>query len=183
MGNGGEKETRQLEQEAKQIATQLPAGYQDAYFQLVLHPITAINNLHQLYYYTALNRHSAKYNLAIANRYADSAKMKFENDSLITLQYHQINHGKWNHMMSQTHIGYTYWQQPPFNKLPGLTYLDAPEEDNLVHIDTFAKTSAALIPGETSGNQFYQYSGYVSMDAANYTRAIKQQRHHLDRPS
>jgi hypothetical protein len=166
------RETKQLELDAKQIASQLPAGYQDAFFQLVLHPITAVNNLHQLYYYTALNRHSAKYNLAIANRYADSAKQHFENDSLITLQYHRINHGKWDHMMSQTYIGYTYWQQPPFNKLPELIYPDAPEEDKLVHIDTFAKTSKALIPSGAKGNQFYQYSGYVSMDAAHYTRAV-----------
>ncbi len=26
---------------------------------------------------------------------------------------HQIADGKWDHMMDQTHIGYTYWQQPP----------------------------------------------------------------------
>ncbi len=74
--------------------------------------------------------------------------------------------------MSQTHIGYTYWQQPLVNKLPELAYLDAPEEDNLVHIDTFAKTSKELIPSGAKGNLFYQYSGYVSMDAAHFTQAV-----------
>ena len=45
------------------------------------------------------------------------------NDSLITLQYHQLNNGKWNHMMDQTHIGYTYWQQPPRQKMPDVKYI------------------------------------------------------------
>ncbi|QEC45832.1 glycosyhydrolase [Pseudobacter ginsenosidimutans] len=166
------EETGKLEKETKAIAAQLPATYRDAFFQLVLHPISAVNNLYQLYYYTALNQHHAKYNLAIANRYADTAKQHFENDSLISLQYHRINNGKWNHMMSQTHIGYTYWQQPPFNKIPALKYLEAPEEEKLISIDTFAKTSKELIPAGFSGNQFYQYSGYVSMDAAHYSNAV-----------
>ena len=166
------EETGKLEKETKAIAAQLPAAYQDAFFQLVLHPISAVNNLYQLYYYTALNQHHAKYNLAIANRYADTAKQHFENDSLISLQYHRINNGKWNHMMSQTHIGYTGWQQPPFNKIPALKYLEAPEEEKLISIDTFAKTSKALIPDGVSGNQFYQYSGYVSMDAAHFSKAV-----------
>ncbi len=165
-------ETGKLEKEAKAIAAQIPAEYQDAFFQLVLHPIMAVNNLYQLYYYTALNHHHAKYNLAIANRYADTAKQHFENDSLISLQYHRINNGKWDHMMSQTHIGYTYWQQPPFNKIPSLEYLEAPEEEKLISIDTFAKTSKELIPDGVSGNLFYQYSGYVSMDAAHYSKAV-----------
>ena len=166
------EETGKLEKEAKEIAKKLPTEYQDAYFQLVLHPIMAVNNLHQLYYYTALNQHYAKYNLAIANRYADTAKQHFENDSLITLQYHRINNGKWNHMMSQTHIGYTYWQQPPSNKIPSLKYLETPVEEKLVSIDTFAKTSKELIPAGITGNHFYQYSGFVSMDAAHYSQAV-----------
>jgi hypothetical protein len=34
--------------------------------------------------------------------------------------------GKWDHMMDQTHIGYTYWQQPPVNKMPDIKTLDWP---------------------------------------------------------
>ena len=31
-----------------------------------------------------------------------------------------MSDGKWNHMMDQTHIGYTYWQQPEKNSMPEL---------------------------------------------------------------
>jgi hypothetical protein len=33
--------------------------------------------------------------------------------------------GKWRKMMSQTHIGYTYWQQPPTNVIPATTVVKA----------------------------------------------------------
>jgi hypothetical protein len=28
--------------------------------------------------------------------------------------------GKWNHMMDQTHIGYTFWNQPSRNAMPAV---------------------------------------------------------------
>ena len=33
---------------------------------------------------------------------------------------HTLADGKWDHMMDQTHIGYTYWQQPPTNIMPAV---------------------------------------------------------------
>jgi len=32
---------------------------------------------------------------------------------------HTLANGKWSHMMDQTHIGYTYWQEPPSNAMQG----------------------------------------------------------------
>ena len=34
--------------------------------------------------------------------------------------------GKWNHMMDQTHIGYTYWQQPVRNAMPAVQEIQVP---------------------------------------------------------
>src|SRR4029077_18237108 len=34
-----------------------------------------------------------------------------------------MSDGKWNHMMDQTHIGYTYWQQPEKNSMPELKHV------------------------------------------------------------
>jgi len=34
--------------------------------------------------------------------------------------------GKWNHMMSQTHIGYTYWQEPKVQVMPTVKMIDVP---------------------------------------------------------
>jgi hypothetical protein len=35
--------------------------------------------------------------------------------------------GKWAHMMDQTHIGYTYWQQPDINSMPEVKTIAVPE--------------------------------------------------------
>ncbi len=32
--------------------------------------------------------------------------------------------GEWNHMMDQTHISYTYWQQPEKDVLPEVKHID-----------------------------------------------------------
>lgn len=163
---------QQLQILAEDIATRLPPPYQDAFYQLVLHPVTAVANLHEMYYYTALNHEAYANKWEQANEYADSVKSKYLNDSLISVRYHQINNGKWNHMMSQTHIGYTYWQQPPFNKMPAVHYLQPSEIKKKEIIDTIGYSTAGMIPKHRKGNYFYQFSGYISMGAAHYTSAV-----------
>jgi hypothetical protein len=50
---------------------------------------------------------------------AARAEHLFARDSELCYEYNKIlSGGKWNHMMDQTHIGYTYWQQPAENKMP-----------------------------------------------------------------
>jgi hypothetical protein len=75
-------------------------------------------------------------------------------------------------MMDQTHIGYTYWQEPRFNKMPRVTYIsDNSQKDESVKIDVKDKTSKGLIPRNSKGNIFYEKNGYVSIEAANYSKA------------
>ena len=91
----------------------------DAFFELVVTSCKSLKaNLQNLYTSVAWNRSLAKERLAEVNEYADNAKQFYINDSLISLQYNSIANGKWNHMMDQTHIGYTYWQQPPRQVMP-----------------------------------------------------------------
>jgi hypothetical protein len=125
IGNFGEFETvvedyNKLLARAEKINQNLPAAYKDAFFQLVLHPVKACANLNDMYLNVALNKQDYRFKFPTTNEYADKANQLYANDSLITLQYHQLNNGKWNHMMSQTHIGYTYWQQPPLQKMPAV---------------------------------------------------------------
>ncbi|WP_394353886.1 hypothetical protein [Spirosoma taeanense] len=108
---------------AEAINDLLPASYKDACFQLVLHPIKACANLNAMYYYVALNKEAYGHRWSEANGYADKVKELYARDSIITRKYHQLNGGKWNHLMSQTHIGYTYWQQPPAQNMPAVQYL------------------------------------------------------------
>src|SRR5690606_29865319 len=55
---------------------------------------------------------------AATNDWAMRAQALFENDAALTDAYHSLGDGKWNHMMKQTHIGYTDWQEPASNVMP-----------------------------------------------------------------
>lgn len=159
---------------AEKTGNELPAEYKDAYFELVLHPVKACSNLLQLYTTVAWNHWFASQDWVIANKLADKAKQLYIKDSLISLEYNQkIAGGKWNHMMDQTHIGYTYWQQPPFNKMPEVRYVPADsarEQATLIGAKNI--TAQELVPAGFKGNGFYEQDGYVSIEADHYSRAI-----------
>jgi len=105
----------------------MPAPYKDAYYQLVLHPVEACANLNELYYNTALNKLYAAQGRADANFTAERVKQLFAKDAEISNYYNKVlAGGKWDHMMDQTHIGYTYWQQPPVDKMPDVKTLGLP---------------------------------------------------------
>ncbi|MFC2089597.1 glycosyl hydrolase 115 family protein [Bacteroidota bacterium] len=104
----------------------------DAYFQLVLFPVQACANLNELYYAAALNRRYAEEGRAATNLMADRVEELFARDAELTRQYHEdLAGGKWKHMMSQTHIGYTYWQEPRENNMPDVSRIDLPEEASM----------------------------------------------------
>ncbi len=162
----------ELLKKATAIGKALPAADQDAYFQLVLHPVKACANLHELYYNVALNKAAHANGLPGANVYADKVKALYANDSVITAQYHHLNNGKWNHMMSQTHIGYTNWQQPARQSMPAVKYMTGADASRLPD-GGMKDVATASIPEGVKGNVFYQQeqSG-VSIAADHYTRAI-----------
>ncbi len=158
---------------AESINSKLAPEYRGAFFQLVLHPVKASANLQNLYTAVAWNKKLASQKLLLANDYADKAKAYYLNDSLITLAYHQLNNGKWNHMMSQTHIGYTNWQQPAFNKMPTVVYVS---KDSAVKEKGFIAqpipSAENKIPAAAKGNLFYENDGYVSIEADHFTRVV-----------
>ncbi len=65
------EEYNELLKKATAIGKALPAASQDAYFQLVLHPVKACANLHEMYYNVALNKAANANGLPGANVYAD----------------------------------------------------------------------------------------------------------------
>ncbi|MCG7860693.1 hypothetical protein MD537_27175, partial [Flavihumibacter sediminis] len=72
-------------------------------------------------------------------------------------------------MMSQTHIGYTYWQQPPVNKIPNLKPLP-PGTDYQTLSDTLIQIAKAPFPENLNYPAFFEFNGVVSMEAANFSR-------------
>jgi hypothetical protein len=117
----------QLLSEAERIGKDLPKSYQDAYYQLVLHPVKASATLNELYVTAGRNRLYARQGRAATNSLADRVKTLFERDAQITRFYNDtLAGGKWMHMMDQTHIGYTYWQQPNQNTMPKVETVSVP---------------------------------------------------------
>lgn len=116
-----------LRERAERLATRMPTESKDAYYQLVLHPILANSNQHELYVTTGLNRLYATQGRASTNDLADRVRQLFDRDAEISAYYNtQLSGGKWSHMMDQTHIGYTYWQEPPRNVMPRVDIIHLP---------------------------------------------------------
>jgi hypothetical protein len=120
-----------LQTEAERIYKLIPPAYKDAFFELVLYPVKACANLNALYVTAAKNHLFASQGRSETNLLADSVKKLFERDSLLSHEYNSLGGGKWNHMMDQTHIGYTYWQQPPVQTIPSTKRIPVPEKASM----------------------------------------------------
>ncbi|MGV3764746.1 MAG: glycosyl hydrolase 115 family protein [Chitinophagaceae bacterium] len=165
-----------LLKEAETIAAALPAQHYDAFFQLVLHPVKASANLNEMYLNVARNREAASNKWIEANEYAEKARRCYEKDSLITIEYHQLNNGKWNKMMSQTHIGYRSWQEPRRQQIPELKFV-AKEEAVKKPMMGVKDVQVAVVPKGTKGYVFYEEEGKgVSINADHFTmsRSVKE---------
>ncbi|KQQ45145.1 glycosyl hydrolase [Duganella sp. Leaf126] len=120
-------EFRAIADRAEKIAAQLPAAQRDAFFQLVQYPAQASAVVTELYATAGRNRLHAVQGRTSTNDLALRARSLFAQDAELMRRYHQeISGGKWNHMMSQTHLGYTYWNQPPRNVMPAVSEVQAP---------------------------------------------------------
>jgi len=166
-------EFEKLLADAENINSKITAEYKDAYFELVLHPVKALSTLIQLYTTIEKNKLAAKNFQSNTNQLADLANQLYKKDSLISVQYHQISKGKWNHMMDQTHIGYTYWQQPENNKMPEVIYLNKEViRPTIAAIKEHNISAKSIIPKNSKGNVFFEQNGYISINAENYSNAI-----------
>jgi hypothetical protein len=143
---------RDLLVDAMRLYYLLPGEYRDAFDQLVLFPINACCNLYEMYFAVARNKYFAGKSDPEANRWADKVKACFERDSVLTHHYNQvIAGGKWNHIMDQVRIGYTYWQQPERSVMPRVEYVaEKPESGEKI---------------------FLEKDGYVSIEAGHYARS------------
>ncbi len=117
---GASQDYGQLSRRTDSIRKALPRAYDAAWFQLVEHPVKAGANLYDLYTHVAMNHRINPEHWELADSEAAAAKADFVTDKALSAQYNGLLGGKWNHMMDQTHIGYTGWQQPDADVMPGL---------------------------------------------------------------
>jgi len=151
-------------------------AYGAAWFQLVEYPVKASANLYSLYNFAALNHKAAAENSAFANTEADSARAAFDLDRKLRDQYHALEGGKWNHMMDQTHISYTGWQQPDIDVVPELKTVDAALAHNedpdkrAIHITYSYGGKERPEPKPT--RTFAEQDGAVAIEAEHFARKI-----------
>ena len=114
-------EMKSLVEKAESIYQQLPKAKKAAFYQLVLHPVKASATVTQLYIATGRNHLYASQGRANTEDYAARARELFQLDADLEQYFHtELSDGKWNHFMSQPHIGYTHWNNPPADTLPVL---------------------------------------------------------------
>ncbi len=121
-----------IARQAHTIYEKLPKAYKPAFYQLVLYPVETSANLNELYVTVAKNRLYAKQGRAMTNELGARAKLLFIKDSLLSHFYNKVmENGRWDHMMDQTHIGYTNWQEPPHNNMPKTDSISIPKEADM----------------------------------------------------
>ncbi len=113
--------------EAEKIYKKLPSEYKNAYYQLILFPTVACANINEMHFTVGKNYLYARQGRAATNIMAQGAKKLFAKDAELTEYFHtKMAGGKWNHMMSQSHIGYTTWDNPPQNIMPPVKEITIP---------------------------------------------------------
>ncbi|MBE6259608.1 MAG: glycosyhydrolase [Prevotella sp.] len=141
-----------LEAEALRQYLTLQPEYRDAYQQIILFPVQAMSNLHQMYYAVAMNHYLAKQHATEANLWAQRARDAFRRDSLLCAAYnHDVAGGKWNGMMVQKHIGYRSWNDDfPADRMPAVETVEE----------------------KAGGYTFAMKNGFVAIEAEHYHQAV-----------
>ena len=130
-------EWRALEQRVDALAGTLPEDQRAAFFELVQYPADASATVNEMYVAAARNAFYAKQGSALANDFATETRRLFARDAELSDQYnHKLLNGRWDHMMDQTHIGYTFWNEPPLNTMPAVTEVQVPTRGSLALLET-----------------------------------------------
>ncbi len=124
-------EWRQLKTRAEAMAVTLSPARQVAFFQLVQHPIEACTIVNELQIAAGQNRLYAAQGRASTNTMATRVRELFAADAALQQRWDKLKDGKWRHLMDQTHLGYTSWQQPVRNVMPAVSEIQVPEVGEL----------------------------------------------------
>ncbi|HLX24399.1 MAG TPA: glycosyl hydrolase 115 family protein [Usitatibacter sp.] len=131
--NYREAETRVSEfndvaERARQIAEDLAPEYRDAFYELVFYPARAAAVVNEINVTAGLNRLYASQGRATTNEVARYVRGLFTLDAKLASHYNlDLAGGKWAGMMTQTHLGYTTWSDPPRNVMPAISEIQVPK--------------------------------------------------------
>ena len=156
----------QLALDAEALGKKLPQNLHDAWFQLLGYPIKAMANLYDMYYAQAVNQRLAKKGDPLANGWAKRVEDCFKKDAELADEYHQMNGGKWNHMMDEQYIGYKSWMSPEKKIMPEVKRVEA-AAPAAIKLPTPAYITYYQPKGTPT---FVARDGYVSIEAEHFTR-------------
>ena len=156
----------QLALDADALGKKLPQNLHDAWFQLLGYPIKAMANLYDMYYAQAMNQRLAKKNDPMANGWARRVEECFKKDAALANEYHQLNGGKWNHMMDEQYIGYKSWMSPEKKIMPEVKRV----EGNATAAITLPNPAYITYNHPKVSPSFVAKDGYVSIEAEHFTR-------------
>jgi Glycosyl hydrolase family 115/Gylcosyl hydrolase family 115 C-terminal domain len=140
-------EWNSLAEKADEIYRQLPENQRDSFFELVLYPTKASAIVSKLYITVGKARLYASQHRASARDLVAQAHLLFQEDADLSAYYnHALARGKWNHMMDQTHIGYTSWNEPEKNAMPAVSEIDVPQ---VAQMSVAIEGSSSAWPGST----------------------------------
>ena len=123
-----DNEWRSLASRVDKLAEELPQNERASFFELVQYPVDACATVNEMYIAAGRNALYARQGRASTNDYAAETRALFAKDAELTDEYnHQLLNGRWDHMMDQTHIGYTFWNEPPLNAMPAVTEVQVPQ--------------------------------------------------------
>src|SRR5208283_762318 len=135
---------------AEDIYSRLPEAKRDAFYELVLFPTRASALVNELYLAAGKNALYARQGRASANDWATETRTLFQADTNLMDYFNRtFAHGKWNHFMDQSHLGYTNWQDPPHNSLRAIK-LEELEVPETAAMGIAVEGSDAAWPGATN---------------------------------
>ncbi|MBR1413036.1 MAG: glycosyl hydrolase 115 family protein [Prevotella sp.] len=156
----------QLALDADALGKKLPQHLYGVWFQLLGYPIKAMANLYDMYYAQAMNQRLAKKGDPMANGWARRVEECFKKDAALANEYHNLNDGKWNHMMDEQYIGYKSWKSPDKKVMPEVKRV----EQNATEAITLPTPAYITYNQPKSAPTFVSKDGYISIEAEHFTR-------------
>jgi len=168
---------------AQAIYDQLSEVQKSAFYQLVLFPAAISCNLNEMVVAAGKNRVYAEQGRASANDYAELTKTLFAKDAELTRYFHEeLERGKWNHMMSQTHIGYTNWNNPPVNNMPAVSLTQTRPKPGLgISVEMASRSKPMELPvfDPVNQQQYFVEVFNTGMGELKYSATAEQDWIHL----
>lgn len=151
----------ELSMRADMIFSKASEEMKPAIFQLVSHPIKATVTFISLKINLGRNQLYARQRRNSANEYADLVLKLFDDDQTLTECYHSLLGGKWNHILSQPHLGFddSTWHAPSRDMVSGLCYVQRRQNSNPIvgQLGVAVEGRAGVRPGLINENSDFTH--------------------------